>query len=483
MESLRVVIVGGVAGGASAATRLRRLDESARITLLERGEHVSFANCGLPYHIGGVIEERDRLLLQTPESLKARFNLDVRVRQEVLAIDREAREVRVRDLASGREYREPYDRLILAPGAAPLRPPIPGVEHALSLRNLPDMDAILARVDAGARQAVVIGGGFVGLEVAENLVERGVRVTVVEAAPQVMAALDPEMAAIVRAELEANGVRVCLGDALERLDDHGRTVVLKSGARLSAGLVVLAIGVRPETRLAAEAGLAIGKRGGILVDQHLRTSDPSIYAVGDAVQKENLLGDEALVPLAWAANRQGRLAADHIKGLPARFARQQATAIAKVFGLTVAATGLNETALRAAGRAFQAVHTHPASHAGYYPGAERMSLKLLFDPASGEILGAQAAGGAGTDKRIDVLSTAIKAGLRAPDLADLELAYAPPYSSAKDPVNMLGYIAGNLMNGERSLQWHELGLDDPVLDVRDPDEFALGHVAGALNIP
>jgi NADPH-dependent 2,4-dienoyl-CoA reductase/sulfur reductase-like enzyme/rhodanese-related sulfurtransferase len=485
MESLKIVIVGGVAGGASTATRLRRLDEKAQIVILERGEHVSFANCGLPYHIGGAIKRRGSLLLQTPKSLRDRFNLDVRVRHEVLAIDRAAKSVLVLDLATGETYREAYDKLVLSPGASPIRPPIAGVEHTLSLRSMSDMDAIKRRVDAGGlKRAVVVGGGFIGLEVAENLVERGVQVSVVEAAPQVMIALDLEMAAIVQEELRRKGVTLHLGDGLDHIGDDGRTVVLKSGERLPADLIVLAIGVRPETGLAREAGLTIGSRGGILVNDSLQTSDPDVYAVGDAVQKLNLLGDEALVPLAWAANRQGRLVADHIKGRRTRFSRQLGTAVAKVFDLTVASTGLNEKALAAGSLPYQAIHTHPRNHAGYYPGGETISLKLLFDPTSGRIYGAQAVGGAGTEKRIDVLATVIKGGLTAPELADLELAYAPPYSSAKDPVNMLGYVAENLMDGERTVQWNDLVPGSGVLlDVRDLHEFEAGHIEGAFHVP
>jgi NADPH-dependent 2,4-dienoyl-CoA reductase/sulfur reductase-like enzyme/rhodanese-related sulfurtransferase len=486
-EPLKVVIVGGVAGGASAATRLRRLDERAHIVILERGEHVSFANCGLPYHIGGAIEERGKLLLQTPKSLHARFRLDVRTRHEVLSIDPTAKTVLVRDLTSGATYSERYDKLILSPGASPIRPPIPGVEHTLSLRNIPDMDAIIARLESGrVKRAVIVGGGFIGLEMAESLAQRGVAVTVVEATTQVMIGLDPEMAAIVHEELRRNGVALRLGDGLERIEEGGRSVTLASGATLATDLVILAIGVRPETSLARDAGLTIGSRGGVVVSESMQTSDPHIYAVGDAVQKTSLLGAEQLIPLAWAANRQGRLVADHILGRPIRFGPQLGTAIAKVFDLTVASTGVNEKTLVAAGQRYAAIHTHPQSHAGYYPGGGPISLKLLFDPESGKLFGAQAVGGEGTDKRIDVLATAIKGGLTAPELADLELAYAPPYSSAKDPVNMLGYIAENVMEEgyAHTLQWHELEPDHgTILDVRDSSERALGHIPGAVHIP
>jgi NADPH-dependent 2,4-dienoyl-CoA reductase/sulfur reductase-like enzyme/rhodanese-related sulfurtransferase len=486
-ERLKVVIVGGVAGGASAATRLRRLDEAAHIVILERGEHVSFANCGLPYHISGAIEERAKLLVQTPESLYARFGLDVRTRHEVLSIDRAAKTVLVRNLEQGETYSEPYDKLLLSPGASPIRPPIPGVEHTLSLRSIADMDAIIARLESGlVKRATIVGGGFIGLEMAESLVQRGVLVTLVEATAQVMMGLDLEMAAIVHEELKRNGVSLHLSDALQRIDESGHRVTLASGAVIATDLVILAIGVRPEAGLARHADLTIGTRGGVVVSESMQTSDPDIYAVGDAVQKTNLLGAETLVPLAWAANRQGRLVADHIMGRPVRFGPQLGTAIAKVFDVTVASTGLNEKTLMASGEHYAAIHTHPHSHAGYYPGGDTISLKLLFDPKDGKIFGAQAVGGEGTDKRIDVLATALKGGITAPELADLELAYAPPYSSAKDPVNMLGYIAENMMGDGHveTVQWHELSPGkETLLDVRDASELELGFIRGAVHIP
>ncbi|MEV0900700.1 FAD-dependent oxidoreductase [Actinoplanes sp. NPDC049802] len=484
---MKTIVVGGVAGGMSAATRLRRLAPEAEIIVFERGPEVSFANCGLPYYAGGVIEHRDDLLLQTPRSLRARFDLDVRVRTEVLAIDREQRRVRVRDLATGREYDETYDHLVLSPGAAPIVPDLPGVERALVLRSVTDADRLAAAVADGARSAVVVGGGFIGLEVAENLVHRGLAVSVVERDTQVMAPLDPEMAAPVHAELAANGVGVHLGRTVVKILTEA--VELDDGRLLDADLVVLAIGVRPETGLAREAGLALGPRGGIEVDAGMRTSDPHIHAVGDAVEKtDRISGEPVLIPLANIANRQGRLAADAIAGRPVDLGGRTGTAIVRVFGLTVAMTGTNEKRLRAAGRGHRAIHTHPASHAGYYPGAQPMSAKLLYDAADGTILGAQIVGGDGVDKRIDVLATALYAGLRADELADLELAYAPPFGSAKDPVNMLGYIAENQLTGtERTLQWHEVNaaLDDGavLIDVRTPAEYAAGHLPGALNLP
>ncbi len=496
---MRTIIIGGVAGGASAATRLRRLDEQHEIVVLERSGYVSFANCGLPYYIGGTIPERRSLLLQTPASLHARFGLDVRVHSEVVAIDVAARTVTVRDLADGgREYTEAYDHLVLSPGASPIVPPIPGVERALTLRTIEDTDRIKQRVDdlLGAadssedgvtsdhHSAVLVGGGFIGLEMAESLRERGLDVTVVELAPQVMAPLDPEMAAIVAAELRRHGVGLALGVQVSEVRPD--TVLLSDGRELDADLVVMSIGVRPDVTLAKAAGLALGPRGGIQVDAQMRTSDPHIFAVGDAVDKSDATtGEPTLVPLANSANRQGRLVADVIAGRSIRFGGVLGTAIVKVFDLTVAVTGVNEKRLRAAGRPFQAIHTHPGSHAGYYPGAERISLKLLFDPSTGQILGAQGVGGAGTDKRIDVLATAIIGGIRADELADLELAYAPPFGSAKDPVNQLGYVADNLMTGTtRTIGWDEVDASDRLLiDVRTAGEHRRGHLEGAVHIP
>ncbi|HQD20627.1 MAG TPA: FAD-dependent oxidoreductase [Arachnia sp.] len=484
---MRIVIVGGVAGGMSAATRLRRLDENAEIVVLERSGYVSFANCGLPYHVGGVIEERSALLLQTPESLAARFRLDVRVGTEAVAVDPAAKTVTARRLATGDEQVLAYDKLILSPGARPVRPPIPGIERALSLRDVEDTDALVAAA-AEAKTAVVIGGGFIGVELAENLRHRGMDVTLVEATPQVMAPIDPELAALVHAELRANGVELRLGAAAAAIgEDH---VVLGDGERLPADLVVAAIGVRPDSTLAGAAGLAVAERGGILVDEHCRTSDPDIYAVGDAVVKRDALdGSDVLVPLANTANLQGRRVADHIAGRRSPGRAVLGTAIVGVFGLQVAATGWNEKRLRAAGRPYRAIHTHPSSHAGYYPGAEQMSLKLLVDPETDAILGAQGVGRDGVDKRIDVIATAITGGIAASDLAHLELAYAPQFGSAKDPVTMLGFINENLREGvTESIQWHELAdamaAGATLLDIRNPGERAGGSlIPGAINIP
>lgn len=483
---MRTIIIGGVAGGMSAATRLRRLDESAEIIVLERSGYVSFANCGLPYHVGGVIEKRGALLLQNPGSLKRRFGIDVRVRHEVTAIDPAAREVSVTDLRTGAHSTLRYDALVLSPGGRPVRPPIPGIERALSLRDIEDTDAMVAAVGP-ADTAVVVGGGFIGVEMAENLVHRGLRVTLVEATDQVMAPLDPELAALVHTRLREHGVTLVLGASVSAIG--GDTATLSDGSVVQADLVVAAIGVRPETSLALGAGLELGPRGGILVDDQLRTSDPAIYAVGDAVEKRDALDDsQALVPLANTANRQGRVVADIIAGHGGSDRPVLGTAVVGVFGLTVATTGWNEKRLRAAGTPYRAIHTHPANHAGYYPGAEPISLKLLFDPVSTMILGAQAVGGAGAEKRIDVIATAMAGGLTAPALADLELAYAPQYSSAKDPVNMLGWVARNMTEGlVNTVQWHEVAGrvagGATVVDVRTAPEYAAGHIPGSVNVP
>lgn len=512
---MKVVIVGGVAGGMSTAARLRRLDERAEIVVLEKGPHVSYANCGLPYHLGGVIEDRDALLLQTPASLHARFALDVRTGHEVLAVDPAARTVTVRD--GGGTYVEGYDHLVLSPGARPVVPDVPGIERAMTLRDVTDTDRINAAVAAtapgprdgadtpdaasspdaadganspdapGARTAVVIGGGFIGVEVAENLRLRGLDVALVELGRQILPPLDPEMAGPLAAELTAHGVDVRLGTQVTKVLPHD--VELSDGTTLPADLVVLAIGVRPDTTLARAAGLTIGARGGIAVDARQRTSDPRVHAVGDAAEKpDHLTGDATLVPLANLANRHGRLVADALTGRPVRSAPAIGTAVAKVFGLTAASTGWNEKRLAAAGRPHRVLHIHPASHAGYYPGARPLALKLLVDPGTQRILGAQAVGAEGADKRIDVLATAIRSGLTAPELADLELAYAPPYGSAKDPVNMLGHVADNLATGTTdTVQWHQLDAaltEGAVLvDVRTPAEHEAGAVPGARNIP
>ena len=488
---MRTLIVGGVAGGMSAATRLRRMDETAEIVVFEKSGHVSFANCGLPYYVGGVITRREALLLETPESIHTRCQADVRVNTEVTAIDREAKTVSVRDLTTGREYTESYDNLILAPGAAPFVPPIPGAERALVLRNVADTDFMAAKVDevlAGPeKSAVIMGGGFIGLELAENFVEKGLKVTVVELANQIMAPLDVEMAIRVQWELESRGVEVITGASVTEIGEG--TVTLSDGSTLPAGMVIAAIGVRPESGLAGAAGLEVSDRGGIVVDDQQRTSDPSIFAVGDAVVKRDAItGDGALVPLAGPANRHGRLVADVIAGRDVHSETVLGTAIVGLFGVQAAATGWTEKRAVAAGRNIRVIHTHPDNHAGYYPGGEEMHLKLVIDADTDAILGAQGVGGAGVDKRIDVIATAMRGGLTASQLADLELAYAPPFSSAKDPVNMLGFQAENIRDGlVETVQWHEVaGEADKgiqIIDVRTPIELTRGMIDGAINIP
>ena len=491
---MKLLIVGGVAGGASAAARSRRLSEDAQIVLIERGPDVSFANCGLPYYVGGEIAERDKLLVTTPERLRSRFKLDVRTRSSVEAIDRTAKKVRIRDLASGREYEESYDKLILAPGAAPLRPPIVGIDlpGIFTLRNLQDVDRIKQRIDQGVKQAVVVGAGFIGLELVENFVKLGIATTLVELQDQVLPPFDKEMTTPIVETLLARGVTVLLGQSADGFEEapDGLVVRLKSGTRLAAQLVILGVGVRPENKLAVDAGLEVGPRGGIRVDEHLRTSDPDIYAVGDAIEvKDVVSGDPTQVPLAGPANRQGRIAADNIFGRDVRYRGTQGTAIVGVFDRTAAMTGASEKTLQRANRQFRKVYVHPTQHAGYYPGAEPMTLKILFHPETGKLLGAQAVGGPGVDKRIDVLAVAIQAGMTVFDLEEMELAYAPQYGSAKDPLNMAGFVAGGLLRGEHPQVDVEAVLAAPaaeqafLLDVRMPREFASGHIPGAVNIP
>ncbi|MDR3418580.1 MAG: FAD-dependent oxidoreductase [Nevskia sp.] len=492
-RSLRLVIVGGVAGGASAAARARRLSEDSEIVLFERGPHVSFANCGLPYHIGGVIEQRSRLLLQTPESLNARFDLDVRVNTEVVAIEPEAQVVVARNLKTGKETRQPYDALVLSPGAEAIRPGIPGAGHerVFTLRNLVDSDAILAALArTGEQRVLIVGAGYVGLELAEQLRHRGLPVTLVEKLPHVLAVADPEMAFPLQEELVRQGIDLRLGRAVTAFEPEGEVLVavLDDGARIPCGLAVLSVGVRPETRLARAAGLALGATGGILVDDQMRTSQPNIYAVGDAVEvREFVSGEPALIPLAGPANRQGRIAAEVIFGRDSHYKASQGTAICKVFDQSFAMTGLSEAALQRKGLAYRRVYLYPADHAGYYPGAQAISLKLLFHPETGRILGAQAVGKAGVDKRIDVIAVAQRAGLTVFDLEDLELCYAPPYGSAKDAVNMAGFVAANVLRGDVELWEPEelAGLTEGqmLLDVRTFQEHAQGSIPGAVCAP
>lgn len=489
---MKVLIIGGVAGGATAAARIRRLDENADIVLVERGPYISFANCGLPYHVSGAIADRDQLLVTTEQGFAARYRIDVRSATEAIAIDRQNRTVRLRDLKSGVETDEPYDRLLLSPGAAPLRPRLPGIDspHVFTLRNIPDLDRIMDRLAQAPRRAVVIGGGFIGVEMAENLVERGLGTTLVEGADQVLAPIDSEMAAIVHDHLREKGVALHLSDIVEQFEVQGeQTVVfLKSGQRLPADLVILAIGVRPETTLARAAGLDLGPLGGIRVSDTLQTSDPEIFAVGDAVEVVRTVdGKPALIPLAGPANRQARIAADNmVHGPRLSYRGTQGTAILKVFDLAVASTGMNARQLEAAGIDYHATITHGGSHASYYPGSRPLCIKLLYSP-QGTILGAQAIGMEGADKRIDVIATAMHAGLDVGALADLELAYAPPFGSAKDPVNVAGYVARNVLEGAMQvIDWRAVRALDrtqvQLIDVRTPQEFALGSIGGARNI-
>ncbi len=497
-SSKKLLIVGGVAGGATAAAHARRLSEDAEIIVFERGSYVSFANCGLPYFVGGEIPDRQDLLLQTPESLKARFNLDVRIRSEVIAIDPQKRQVDIRDLSSNKTYSCGYDDLILSTGAAPVKPPIPGIDQEghFSVRGIPDVERMTAWIEkTRAQRAVVIGGGFIGLEMVEQLHQRGLEITVVEALSQVMASFDVEMAAWLHQELASHDVNLHLSDAVDRFDAPtenenaaASVVVLKSGVRLPADLIILALGVRPEITLAKAAKLEIGERGGIRVDERLRTSDSHIWAIGDAVEvRDNVTGGWTWIPLAGPANRQGRIVAENVLGAALIYSGTLGTAIVRLFGLTAACTGANEKQLEKIDVEYDVVHLHPASHAGYYPGAHQIAMKILFRSDSGKLLGAQIIGNEGVDKRIDVLATALKAGMTVHDIEELELAYAPPFGSAKDPVNLAGMVAQHIIRGEvQNAQWH--APPDPektvVLDVREPEEREeSGFIPGSVNIP
>ncbi|WP_064091272.1 FAD-dependent oxidoreductase [Rossellomorea aquimaris] len=489
----KIVIVGGVAGGATAAARLRRLSEEDEIILIEKGEYISFANCGLPYYIGEVISNRDALLVQTVDGMSKKFNLDIRNLSEVIGINREKKTVSIKKVMTQEVYEESYDQLILSPGARPIVPKFEGLTESknfFTLRNVPDTDKIKAWIDENSpKETVIIGGGFIGLEMAENLHHRGLKVSVVEVGNQVMAPIDIEMAALVHRELKSHGVNLILKDGVKEFKEGGRKIVLQSGKELNSDLTLLSIGVRPENELAIEAGLEVGERGGIVVNEHLQTEDEHIYAIGDVIEvKDYIQQIPTMIPLAWPANRQGRLVADHINGRDISYKGTLGTSVAKVFDLTVSATGNNEKALRRLGIEYEAIHTHPFSNATYYPGGSQLSLKLLFDPKTGDIFGAQGVGYKGVEKRIDVIATAIKGKLKVWDLADLELAYAPPYSSAKDPVNLAGYVASNIIEGDLSIVHHH-EIDDIVkkggilVDVREPEERESGFIPGSVNIP
>lgn len=489
--SNKILIVGGVAGGASAAARLRRLDENAEIVMFERGAYISFANCGLPYYIGETIKERSKLMVQTPENLKARFNIDVRINSEVIEVDTQAKKVRVNSADQG-TYEESYDYLILSPGAKPIKPPIPGIdsEFIFTVRNIPDTDRIKSYVDQeGTRSAIVIGGGFIGIEMAESLRERGLDVSLIEAAPHILAPFDSEMVAFAEKEMTDHGVKLVLGDGVEAFHEkeQGIEVSLNSGLHLSADLVILAIGVTPDTGFIKSSGIELGARGHIIVGEYMQTNCDGVYAVGDAVETTDLDGQRTTVPLAGPANKQGRIAADNISGLNTKYKGTQGTSIIKVFGLTGASTGFNERTLQRMNIPYRTIYVHPNSHAGYYPGAKAIAMKLLFND-EGKILGAQAFGSEGVDKRIDVIATVLRLKGTVDDLAELELAYAPPFSSAKDPVNMAGYLAQNVLSGQLDIftvkDLETLQPEEQILlDVRTVEEYEQGHIDGAVHIP
>ncbi|MBD3308126.1 CoA-disulfide reductase [candidate division KSB3 bacterium] len=491
----KILIIGGVAGGATAAARLRRLDEHAQIILVERGAHISFANCGLPYYIGGIIKERKRLFVTTPPAFHSRYNIDIRTRTEARRIDPAKQEVELYNLEDSSTYRETYDELILSPGASPIRPPIEGMDDSriFTLRNIPDTDRIKAYLDdKHPAQALVVGGGYIGLEMAESLHHAGVRVTICEKLPQVMMPLDFEMAALVHRHMQTKNIEFYLNDGVSKFIPHPDRIdaVLESGKVLSTDMVVFSIGVRPELDLAQDAGLRIGTSGGIWVDEHLRTSQEHIYAIGDAIETTHLVTQEKfLVRLAGPANKQGRIAADNIYGREETYDGSLGTGVVRVFDVSVGSTGANEKMLKQAGIPYRASVTHSASHAGYYPGAVTVSIKLVFTPETGKVLGAQLIGLDGVDKRLDVIATAIMAGATVEDLEQLDLAYAPPYGSAKDPVNVAGYVAHNILKGDMPvIYWNEIDrISDTqqgmIVDVRTPREHALGTIPGAVNIP
>lgn len=489
---MKIVIVGGVAAGMSAAARARRLSENAEIIVLERSQYVSFANCGLPYHIGGDIKDRDQLLLQTPQTLAENLNLDVRTGHEVISIDRSKQTITIKDLMTSEPYLEAYDKLVLCPGASPIRPKLPGVNHPriFTLRNIEDMDIIKAIVDQGILHAVVVGGGYIGVEMAENLRHRGLAVTLVELADQIMPSLDQEMARDLQYHLEYHGVQLRLGTAAVSFNDENGNVhiTLQDGTILLADIVLLAVGVRPDANLARHAGITLGPLGGIEVNAHMQTSDPNVYAAGDVIEViDTITGAQSLIALAGPANRQGRIVAEHILGRESTYSSTQGTAIVKVFEMTGGVTGASEKLLKSKKLPYHKVYIHPSGHASYYPGSTSMHIKLLFAPDDGKILGAQVVGYDGVDKRIDIFATAIRAGLTVYDLEELELAYAPPYGSAKDPVNMAGFVAANLLKGDVDFWYAEdypAAMENSLtIDVRSANEYMTWHIPGAINIP
>ncbi|MBA7512360.1 Coenzyme A disulfide reductase [subsurface metagenome] len=491
---MKVVIIGGVAGGASAAARLRRLDENAEIIVLERGEYISFANCGLPYYIGEVIKNKEKLVVQTPEKMKKRFNIDVRTFHEVVDIDSNQKQITIHDIKNDENYKESYDKLILAPGAAPIKPPVKGFDalNVFTLRDIPNTLAIKNFVDEhNPKSAVVVGAGFIGMELVENLHRRGIAITIVELAKQVLAPLDSEMASLIHQHLKEKKVEFYLNDEVKEVEhqEEFSLVKLGSGREIKTDMVLIGIGVRPEVTLAKGAGLEIGERGGIKVDRSLKTSNPDVYAVGDAIEVIDYINENpTLIPLAGPANKQGRIAANNICGIAEEYEGTQGTSILKVFDMAVATTGNNEKLLKRFDIPYEKSFTHSSAHSEYYPGAHEISMKLLFSPDNGRVLGAQIVGYEGVDKRIDVLATAIRAGMTVYELEKLELAYAPPYSSAKDPVNMAGYVASNILKGDHAIiHWDKLEKIDKkktiLLDVRHPYEFKRGTIEGAINIP
>lgn len=487
---MKTIIIGGVAGGASAAARLRRLDETAEIIVLERGEYVSFANCGLPYYIGNVITDKNNLTLQTPESFRARFNIDVRVNSEALKINPDTKTVLINDLKSGNSYTESYDNLILSPGAEPIRPNIDGInsDFVFTLRNIPDTLKIKEYIkNAMPKSAIVIGGGYIGVEMAENLKEAGLEVSIVELADHLIAPLDFDMAVDVHCYIKSKGINLYLNNGVKAIDNH--TVILQNG-KINADMVILSVGVRPETAFAQECGIKTNKRGSIIVDQNMKTNIPHIYAVGDAVEvKDFITGNSAFIPLAGPANKQGRIVADNISGISSEYNGTQGSAVLKLFDMTVATTGINEKSAKATGIDYDKTYIYSGSHASYYPNANNMSIKALWDKKTLKILGIQIVGFDGVDKRMDVLATAIRFGAKITDLTELELCYAPPFGSAKDPVNMLGFVAENIITEKvKQFFWHDvesLPRDGSVtlLDVRTATEVQRGKIDGFINIP